>query len=139
MKRDLHIIVTGGRDYADRAAVYAALDTLHARNGIAEVIQGGATGADALAVEWCAARGVPCTTLEAEWGKFGRAAGPYRNAKMVDRGADGVVAFPGGIGTRDCVRQAGKVGIPVWHPVKSGQAELFAAPAKSAGAGAFRR
>lgn len=56
------IVVTGGRNYADRDAVFAALNRLHAKHPITTLAHGGARGADALAAEWAARRrGDPVT------------------------------------------------------------------------------
>ncbi len=35
---------------------------------------------------------------------------------------DAVVVFPGGSGTADMVERARKAGLPVWEPMKEGQA-----------------
>jgi hypothetical protein len=48
----LKVLVFGGRDFDDRAAVYAKLDRLHADRPFRAVIAGGAHGADTLAIEW---------------------------------------------------------------------------------------
>ena len=48
----LKVLVCGGRDFDDRAAVYAKLDRLHADRPFRAVIAGGARGADTLAIEW---------------------------------------------------------------------------------------
>lgn len=114
-------IVCGGRDYADRDAVFDNLDRLHAKVGIAGIAHGGCTGADALAHEWAKARGVPCKVYDvpnAEWKKKGAAAGPLRNAYMcADFEPDGVVAFPGGRGTASMMAVARFNNITVWEPV----------------------
>ena len=57
-------------------------------------------------------------TEPAQWGKFGDAAGPIRNAKMLEEELDLVVAFPGGAGTADMVRRSKKAGFKVME-VKS--------------------
>ena len=55
----MRLLVTGGRDYADRANVWATLDAIHAATPIATVIHGACpTGADRHAAEWAANRGV---------------------------------------------------------------------------------
>ena len=54
-----------------------------------------------------AANGVVVEEFKADWDKFGRAAGPIRNAQMLREGKpDLVVAFPGGRGTANMVAQA---------------------------------
>jgi predicted Rossmann-fold nucleotide-binding protein len=111
MKR---VIVCGGRKYADRARLFAEMDRLAEVHGPLIVIQGGATGADALAREWARQRRAEIVTMPAEWEKHGPSAGPIRNQRMVDFcHPDGVVAFPGGRGTRDMLRRAQRAGLPI--------------------------
>jgi predicted Rossmann-fold nucleotide-binding protein len=107
-------IVCGGRDYADRDALFATLDRLRANYGIAAVAHGGAPGADTLAGQWAKSRGLVCEEFRADWKRQGRAAGPLRNQRMLDdAGARFVVAFPGGDGTADMVRRARAKGLAV--------------------------
>lgn len=102
------VIVCGGRDYADEAAVFRVLDQIKSRKGPLRIIQGGAPGADLLAFRW-AVKQPSCAlvNMPADWRTHGRAAGPIRNQQMLDEYAPQlVVAFPGGRGTRDMVRRA---------------------------------
>lgn len=113
----MKVLVCGGRGFADRAAVFRALDGLHAKHGIRRIIHGAATGADALASEWARERGVPQIGYPAAW-EQGRKAGPLRNQHMLDsQEPDCVIAFPGGSGTADMVRRAEAAGVRVWKPV----------------------
>lgn len=50
----------------------------------------------------------------ADWDNYGKKAGPLRNQKMVNLGADWCLAFPDGVsrGTRGCASMAVKAGIP---------------------------
>jgi hypothetical protein len=108
------ILVCGGRDYRDADAVFATLDAINAVQPITQIIEGGATGADRLALAWAIKRKVEVKTFCAEWTLNGRAAGPIRNRKMLDEGKpDKVVAFPGGRGTANMVEQAKSAGVPV--------------------------
>ena len=70
------VLVCGGRDFEDRAALYAKLDRLHASRPFRSVIEGGARGADTLAVEWARSRGVAYDVYMADWKGLGRKAGP---------------------------------------------------------------
>jgi hypothetical protein len=107
----LRVLICGGRDYIDRAELFAELDRLHAEYCFSTVIAGGARSADVLAVEWAQARGITTQIVNAEWGTFGRRPAPIRNTRMLAEGRpDLVVAFPGG-GTADMVRQAKAAGI----------------------------
>jgi hypothetical protein len=108
------VLVCGGRDYADKARVYAVLDKFHAEAGIDLIIEGGARGADQWGEFWAVERDVPFDRYEADWEAFGSFAGPKRNKAMLDEGnPDLVIAFPGGAGTRNMIRQARKAGVEV--------------------------
>ena len=110
------ILVTGGRDFEDRDAVYTALDKLHAKHPNITVLHGGATGADALAQDWAASRERPCIGVPARWDEFGTAAGPRRNTILLHYLPHGVVAFAGGDGTADMCAKAEAAGLKVWRP-----------------------
>ena len=118
----MRVLVCGGRDFVGRKAeecVSIALDNAQrmASPGDMIVIQGGATGADALARKWCGQRGVPCWTYGADWNVHGKAAGPIRNAKMLrESKPDVVIAFPGGKGTANMVSLAEAARVPVARP-----------------------
>lgn len=117
MPAPLRVLVCGGRDYADGDAVFRALDRVRAGRGIAILIHGAAPGADDLAGQWAHERGVPILPFPANWRGYGKGAGPIRNRQMLEEGRpDGVVAFPGGRGTADMIRQAEAAGVPVWRP-----------------------
>jgi hypothetical protein len=108
----MRILVCGGRDYSNRAVVFAMLDKLNV--GVVEICHGGARGADFLAGEWAKARGVPCTVFYAKWDTYGKRAGPIRNQQMLDEfKPDLTVAFPGGSGTADMVRRSRNFKTPV--------------------------
>ena len=111
----MRVIVCGGRDYDNEAFVFECLDQLP----IEAIIQGGARGADTLALRWGKQRLPPDCRLEflAKWDKYGRGAGHIRNQQMLDEGKpDLVVAFSGGKGTENMVSRARKAGVPVWQP-----------------------
>lgn len=108
------VLVCGGRDYADRAKVFATLDRLHARMPISVLIHGAARGADSLGAAWGeAVLGKDnVKPFPADWTRYGKRAGPLRNQQMIDEGKpDFVVAFPGDTGTADMVRRAKAAGI----------------------------
>lgn len=117
MKR---LLVTGGRDYSDVQAVNAALNAFREKYGISVLISGGAKGADEAAELWAFHNGIAVDrypVTKAAWKVFGRAAGPRRNARMLEEGKpDIVLAFPGGNGTRDMTLQAKAAGLTVLTP-----------------------
>jgi hypothetical protein len=108
------VIVCGGRAYANRDLLYAVLDTAHAANPFEALIHGNAKGADQLADDWAADRGIKTLTFTPLWEEHGRAAGPMRNQKMlVECNPHLVIAFPGGKGTSDMITRAKLRGVPV--------------------------
>lgn len=105
------VLVCGGRDFADVAAVKFHLESLPQD---AVLVHGAAPGADRLAAHhWHITLGRKADPHPADWHRYGRAAGPIRNQEMLDSGIDLVIAFPGGIGTKHMVSIARKAGVPV--------------------------
>lgn len=77
------------------------------------IAQGGATGVDKFARDWCMKRGVNFKNYPYPSGA-GKAGGPIRNREMAMRERpEFVVAFPGGKGTRSMMKIAHELGIPV--------------------------
>ncbi len=78
------------------------------------IIEGGADGVDSAAVDFATNNYCQLEEYKADWDVFGLAAGPIRNKRMIEEGKpDLVVAFPGGKGTANMVKQAVYAGIPV--------------------------
>lgn len=103
----MRVLVCGGRKFADKRMLDAALSAIHQERRITLLIQGEAPGADSLAAEWARDHGVAVAGFEANWSLLRHRAGFARNQKMLDIGKpDLVVAFPGGNGTADMVRRA---------------------------------
>jgi len=115
----IRVLVTGGRDYTNRAAVARALSHLgaHFIFGVAPeqivLVHGAATGADTLATEEAVKLGWRTEAHPADWDTHGNAAGPIRNKHMVSLGGHYLVAFAGGSGTAHCRRLALAAHIPV--------------------------
>jgi NADPH:quinone reductase-like Zn-dependent oxidoreductase len=109
----MRVLITGGRDFADRDLLFETLDRLHAVHGFTVLIHGAASGADTLAGEWAKECGVEVIARAADWKKHGRAAGPIRNQEMLKENPQMVIAFPGGKGTANMVAIAKKAGIEV--------------------------
>ena len=108
-------LVCGGRDFADYPYLAERLDYFRARIGLDVLIHGAAHGADTLASDWANARGVAVLAFPADWSANGKAAGPMRNRQMLLDSPDYVIAFKGGKGTANLVRQALAMHIPVHH------------------------
>lgn len=106
------VLVCGGRRFEDARLMRATL--IDAGLTASDVlIHGGATGADAHAEYEARAIGCHSARVDPLWNRHGKAAGPLRNAAMLRLKPDKVLAFPGGRGTENCVKQAEEAGIPV--------------------------
>jgi len=112
----LVIVASGGRDLdwpLDR--IGAALVRATAGRPVALLLHGGARGADRLIEQAARSMVWPVQVIPAEWGRYGRAAGPLRNGLLLRRALEVanpaqasvlVIAFPGASGTASLVRQA---------------------------------
>ncbi len=102
------IVITGDRHWTKKSVIQLALRPF---GEDLEVVQGGAPGADRLAMKVCMAEGWLCHQFDANWRRYGRGAGPVRNGEMIDLDPDVVFAFHDDLwgesrGTRNCVEQA---------------------------------
>src|SRR6478735_7482462 len=109
----MKVLVCGGRHYDNYGFLSEVLDEIHAATPIELIIEGGQFGAEFLASSWARGHRVPYRSVTPEWARHGKAAGPIRNGEMLDLAPDLVVAFPGGRGTADMVRQARGRGVSV--------------------------
>ena len=78
------------------------------------IISGGAKGVDSVAIDWAVVNWCQFFEFPADWKKYGKAAGHIRNKQMLDEGKpDVVLAFRGGKGTANMIKQAEERGVPV--------------------------
>lgn len=103
----MKILVCGGRYYSNAELMARVLIALRPT----KIIHGAARGADALAAQCAEISFVDAEAFPADWypnkdGKVDRSAGPRRNAQMLKEKPDLVLAFPGGVGTENMVKQA---------------------------------
>lgn len=127
------IICTGSRflPETERAAVWRRLDELDANADLLIRVGDCRTGLDAFVQAWARRRWMivwrmRCLVYEADWDRFGKAAGPKRNAVMVADGADEMHAWfapPPALnrGTTGCCKLARRAGIPVVEYGREGQ------------------
>lgn len=122
-------IVCGGRYYglklvrnvwvSDIAVINffnSKLHELHLDRKFNKIIQGGGGHADKLARDWAGFNGIPCDQFDADWDRYGKAAGPIRNRLMLvesDPPPEMLIAFPGHEGTDNMIRQAHKMSVEV--------------------------
>jgi hypothetical protein len=108
----MRAIVCGSREF--NSISYAYLSSVLGSLGLTEIIAGGASGVDSYAVSYAKARRVDYRVYFPKWLVDQKAAGPIRNKRMLDEGnPDVVIAFWGGRGTADMIRQATARGVRV--------------------------
>ena len=112
------VLVTGGRNYADKNVLYREL----AKINPSVIVHGAARGADSLAGEYAREKGVQERAYPADWNTYGNRAGFLRNQQMLDTETpDLVIAFPGGKGTAGMVKIARTAGVDVIEVGKPGE------------------
>lgn len=109
------ILICGDRNWSDIATIEAFISKLQ-KNTL--IIHGCCLGADTIAGDRAKIHGLPVSEFPAEWSKYGRAAGPIRNQKMIDQAKPSlVIAFHNNLfdskGTKDMINRALKSSIPV--------------------------
>jgi hypothetical protein len=116
----MKVIIAGSRhmQFADRHLIpYAVKESGF---DITEVGCGLAKGADTLGKRWAMLEAnIPVVDFPADWGTYGKAAGPIRNSEMRDW-ADAAIIFiwDGSRGSMNMLQQMQKVGKPcfvVWN------------------------
>lgn len=111
----MRILVCGGRDFKDEYLVWQTLEQYYweYRPEIF-IIEGGAKGVDTFAHNFAESHGLERRTFNADWKRFGKAAGYRRNKQMLEEGKpDLVIAFPGGKGTAMMINLAEAAGVKV--------------------------
>lgn len=108
----LRVLVCGSRDWNRPTEIGRRLAKLPRG---AEIIHGGARGADVFAGIYARALGIPETEYPADWRGKGKRAGIIRNLAMLDSEPNLVIAFWDGesTGTAHTITEARKRGIPV--------------------------
>ncbi|HEY9063253.1 MAG TPA: DUF2493 domain-containing protein [Pseudobacteroides sp.] len=75
----MRVLIAGSRFYTDYQKILAVVKSID----IDLVIAGGCRGADTLAVRVARQCGVKYIEYLADWKRFGKSAGPIRNAQMI--------------------------------------------------------
>lgn len=114
---DYRVIIAGCRDFdnyellKERCELFLR-DKTETHNVI--IVSGHAPGADAMGERFAKEHVLPCEIHPADWAKYGRSAGPIRNAEMASC-SDALIAFWDGQnpGTRSMIELARKKGLQV--------------------------
>jgi predicted Rossmann fold nucleotide-binding protein DprA/Smf involved in DNA uptake len=106
-------IIAGSRTIQDYAEVERAIK--HSKFNISEVISGGARGVDKLGETYAYEHKIPLTIYRANWDKYGKRAGIFRNRVMATH-ADALIAVWDGQsnGTKHMIEVAKEYGLHVF-------------------------
>lgn len=127
------VVVAGPRDYNNKGFVFGYLDGLlpmikAETNRDVQIIEGGAKGVDFLAKQYAKAHNLSTIQVTADWARYGKSAGPRRNARMADLCGCCVVFYSGSAGSKSMITEAVKRGVPTYVvsiSEKVGIGELF--------------
>lgn len=108
----MKVIIAGSREITDQNVVSQAI--ISSSFVVSEVVSGTARGVDQLGEKEALKLGIPIKQFPADWNRWGKAAGYYRNQEMAEY-ADALIAIWDGKsrGTKDTIERAEKAGIPV--------------------------
>lgn len=108
----MKLAIVGSRNFTDYDMMCNFIKSKFDLSKIDAIVSGGAKGADTLAERFAHENNLLLYVKEADWKKYGRAAGPKRNKLIVEE-ADVVVAFPtetskGTLNTINIAKKLGK-------------------------------
>jgi predicted Rossmann fold nucleotide-binding protein DprA/Smf involved in DNA uptake len=89
----MKLAIVGSRNFSDYKVLSDFILSKFNLSEVDAIVSGGAKGADSLAEKFAHEHNLLLIVKEADWAKYGRAAGPIRNQLIVDEAA-AVVAFP---------------------------------------------
>lgn len=110
----MKILISGSRYYSNYQKIFTFLKGKNKEYDNLVIVEGGARGADSLARKACKKLDIEFKEYRANWKKYGKAAGPIRNQKMLDDNVDVdlVAIFHENLnkskGTKDMMKRAEK-------------------------------
>jgi len=84
----MRVIIAGSRGLGS-ADTMNALESSGWKDAITEVVCGKADGPDSHGEMWAQYHGIPVEFFPADWGRYGKAAGPLRNTRMAEYASKG--------------------------------------------------
>lgn len=115
------ILICGDRNWTDEDGIHRVMEMfarIH-KDVKLVIIEGGASGADSLAKKVAKKFNLEVIEERADWKRYGKAAGPIRNKKMLKYKPDMVVAFHDNLkeskGTKNMLKLAWYAKIPLVH------------------------
>lgn len=111
------MLVSGGKKFADLKLMDRALDTLHRRKRIQQLVTGGLSGAQEMAYYWALRNRIPfIVTFPMQPDLTGRLDSSRWNHDVLKQFVlDGLVVFPGRSETEHLAELAESAGLRVWR------------------------
>jgi hypothetical protein len=108
-------IIAGSRKFINYSFVWAAIYACPWHDEITEVVSGNAKGVDRMGESYAKQHGWPIKKFPAQWGEFGKQAGPIRNQEMA-KYADALVLIWDGKskGSKNMLNQAKSNGLRIF-------------------------
>lgn len=114
--KEYRLVIAGSRDFNDYTLLSKAVDKHlgdKVDNAKIIIISGTAPGADQLGERYAKERGYKLECYPADWGHYGKAAGPVRNMNMANVADDVIVFWDGeSSGTKNMIETAKAKNIP---------------------------
>lgn len=101
----MRTIIAGTRTYNDYSRLLDIIKDL--KWNITTVLSGGSLGVDEMRERWARSNDIPIEYYAAQWGKYGKSAGPRRNLQMAQN-ADSLITLWDGSsrGTQNMIQTA---------------------------------
>ena len=100
----MKLIIAGSRSFNDRNLLFRTVDNLREKYHISEIVSGTARGADSFGEEYGFENSIKVTEFSAEWDRYGKSAGVYRNKQMGDYADICICFYDGGSpGTKNMI------------------------------------
>ena len=104
----MKVVIAGSRYFDDYKYVEKCVNESDIE--ISTIISGGAMGVDFSAIKYAKEYGIPLVIFNADWFRYGKAAGPIRNKKMAELCEALIAIKTNGKGTQNMIKEAEKLG-----------------------------
>lgn len=88
----MNVLICGSRTFTNMNILRDSMNKIEFPVDDIQIISGGATGADTVAIQYAEENNFPAIIIKPEWDKYGKQAGMIRNKKLVAL-ADVMIAF----------------------------------------------
>jgi len=111
----MKVIIAGSRNIGNYKLVKRVVEL--SDFDITEVVSGECRGVDKLGEKWAEENGIPIKSFPANWERYGKAAGPMRNAEMAEYADSLILIWNPKVsrGSRSMYKEAQKRNLPIFE------------------------